>query len=159
MVRYETGERFDLHHDWYDTPQQVRDGSGRMFNRIASFFVYLEDECEEGETWFPYIEGTVDGKGKWRKHEDGGLAFSPRTGSALFWVNLHNNRTGDTRVMHAGLPLTSGRKTAMNIWRLTSQSEISISRRDILCGLTAVFLDAEHQKSWHRGSLNRYPRG
>jgi prolyl 4-hydroxylase len=120
LVRYETGERFDLHHDWYETPQRLRDGSGRYFNRIASFFVFLEDECEGGETWFPYIEekvtsGVVNER-KWRKHEEGGLAFRPASGSALFWINLHKNGTGDDRVMHAGLPLKGGRKTAMNIW-------------------------------------------
>lgn len=118
MVQYQAGERFDLHHDWYETPQMVRDGSRRMFNRIASFFVFLEANCEEGETWFPYLEERMVGGGeeKWRKHEEGGLAFRPIEGNALFWVNLHKNRTGDRRVMHAGLPLKSGRKTAMNVW-------------------------------------------
>lgn len=73
-----------------------------------------------GETWFPYIEtgreGEGRGKGKWRKHEDGGTAFKPRRGNAVFWVNLHGNGTGDERVQHAGLPLREGVKTAMNIW-------------------------------------------
>lgn len=114
LVRYEEGERFDLHHDWYETPQRMRDG--RMFNRIASFFVFLEDDCEGGETWFPYLEEKKDGAEKWRRHEDGGLAFKPIAGNALFWINLHRNETGDRRVMHAGLPLKSGIKTAMNIW-------------------------------------------
>lgn len=118
IVRYTRGQKFDVHHDWYDSPQRVRDGSGRIFNRIASFFVFLEDGCEGGETWFPYLEERVRqvGEGKWRRHEDGGLAFRPRNGSALFWINLHANGTGDGRVVHAGLPLEGGRKTAMNIW-------------------------------------------
>jgi prolyl 4-hydroxylase len=55
-------------------------------------------------------------KGKWRKHEEGGTAFAPRGGNALFWVDLHGNGSGDGRVVHAGLPLVEGRKTAMNIW-------------------------------------------
>lgn len=119
LVHYQTGQKFDIHHDWYDSPQPVRGARGRYFNRIASFFVFLEDKCEGGETWFPYIEGRgVEevGEGKWREHEDGGVAFRPRSGNALFWVNLHANGTGDERVMHAGLPLKSGVKTAMNIW-------------------------------------------
>lgn len=119
LVHYQTGQKFDIHHDWYDTPQPVRGAPGRYFNRIASFFVFLEDQCEGGETWFPYIEGSgVEelGGGRWKEHEDGGVAFRPRSGNALFWVNLHSNGTGDKRVMHAGLPLKSGVKTAMNIW-------------------------------------------
>jgi prolyl 4-hydroxylase len=27
MVSYEKGERFDIHHDWYDEPQILRDGT------------------------------------------------------------------------------------------------------------------------------------
>ncbi|KAK7744407.1 hypothetical protein SLS62_010197 [Diatrype stigma] len=52
----------------------------------------------------------------WRSHEDGGVAFAPMSGNALFWVNLFPNGTGDPRTIHAGLPVESGRKTAMNIW-------------------------------------------
>ncbi len=51
-----------------------------------------------------------------RRHEDGGVAFAPVSGNALFWVNLFPNGTGDLRTLHAGLPVESGTKTAMNIW-------------------------------------------
>ncbi|KAE8442562.1 hypothetical protein EG329_003049 [Mollisiaceae sp. DMI_Dod_QoI] len=123
IVRYEKGEKFDTHHDWYDTPQKMRDGSGRWFNRVASFFVYLDEkEIEGGETWFPFVRAR-EGKGevKWMRREgkgeeEGGTMFVPKRGNALFWVNLHANGTGDERVVHAGLPLQEGRKTAMNIW-------------------------------------------
>ncbi|TVY21570.1 Prolyl 4-hydroxylase 13 [Lachnellula arida] len=138
IVRYAPGQKFDLHYDWYPSPQPLSGRRGLSFNRVASFFVYL-DESEAslkkggerdgdgdgdvgGETWFPYIETRGEGKGngnggkKWRKHEDGGTAFRPRRGNAVFWVNLHGNGTGDERVQHAGLPLREGVKTAMNIW-------------------------------------------
>ncbi|CAK7203873.1 hypothetical protein SEUCBS139899_006623 [Sporothrix eucalyptigena] len=52
----------------------------------------------------------------WRRHEDGGLAFRPMAGNALFWINLFANGTGDGRTLHAGLPVGEGTKTAMNIW-------------------------------------------
>lgn len=126
MVRYEVGQRFDAHRDWYEEPQLLRgDERGRRFNRKASFFVYLESqEVQGGETWFPHVDvevggekGQGDGEGeKWRRFEDGGTAFMPREGNGLFWVNLHANGTGDERVVHAGLPLLRGRKTGMNLW-------------------------------------------
>lgn len=124
LVQYKTGERFDVHHDWYDEPQILRDGtqsSERVyFNRVASFFVYLEAEnitAGTGETWFPELEYKVSRDGsRWRQHEDGGTAFIPRRGSALFWVNLDKEGKGDDRVVHAGLSLGGGKKTAMNIW-------------------------------------------
>ncbi|KAI0015794.1 hypothetical protein F4780DRAFT_42747 [Xylariomycetidae sp. FL0641] len=123
LVRYTQGQRFNQHHDWYDRPQPVKPGmkgKGRSWNRIASFFAVLEDQCAGGETWFPHVEASHSTKDKtdhlWRKHPEGGLAFKPVAGNALFWVNLHANGTGDDRVVHAGLPVEEGLKTAMNIW-------------------------------------------
>lgn len=134
LVRYTAAQRFNVHHDWYETPQWAYDGSNRKFNRVASFFAILQDNCTDGETYFPYIGGepaqkdsssTAGSVGSrrwekldpvWRQHEDGGLAFRPVRGNALFWVNLHANSTGDERTMHAGLQVGQGLKTAMNIW-------------------------------------------
>lgn len=132
LVRYSAGQRFNIHHDWYETPRWANDGSNRMWNRITSFFAILQDNCTGGETHFPYINGIAPPSPRqerpwvgawentkaplWRAHEDGGLAFRPVAGNAIFWVNLHPNGTGDTRTMHAGLPLGEGLKTAMNIW-------------------------------------------
>lgn len=134
LVRYTRGQKFNIHHDWYDQPQWAYDGSRRKFNRVASFFAVLQDNCTDGETYFPYIgprlrdDSNVAVKGNtgprcWtgsdpivRQHQDGGLAFRPIRGNAVFWVNLHANGSGDERTMHAGLPVGEGVKTAMNIW-------------------------------------------
>lgn len=140
LVRYKKGERFNVHHDWFNSPLWAADGSDRKWNRVASFFAILQDNCTGGETHFPYAKaiappspwgaplwsGSVDDQIKkggvevlkplWRQHEDGGLAFRPVAGNAVFWINLHPNGTGDTRTNHAGLPLGDGLKTAMNIW-------------------------------------------
>jgi len=144
LVRYRAGQRFNIHHDWYTMPRPApaSDGSARKWNRVASFFAILQDNCTGGETHFPYIGGVAppspwgqqawlggiegererrsgaDGEVQplWREHEDGGLAFRPVAGNAIFWVNLHANGTGDMRTRHAGLPLGDGLKTAMNIW-------------------------------------------
>lgn len=142
LVRYARGQKFNVHHDWYEAPQWAYDGSDRKFNRVATFFAILQDDCTDGETHFPYIRPAVldkrqkqgnkssgDGHDQevvlgrrertdpvWREHEEGGLAFRPIKGNALFWVNLHANGTGDQRTMHAGLPVGDGLKTAMNIW-------------------------------------------
>ncbi|KAJ3938183.1 uncharacterized protein N0V96_011872 [Colletotrichum fioriniae] len=125
LVRYTKGQRFNVHHDWYDDFQpDARTGRRRKWNRVASFFAILEDECTGGETWFPKIEAVTPQHRRledaertvWRKHNDGGIAFKPVRGNAVFWVNLHENGTGDGRVVHAGLPVGNGLKTAMNIW-------------------------------------------
>ncbi|KAI1449286.1 hypothetical protein F5Y02DRAFT_205371 [Annulohypoxylon stygium] len=125
LVRYTTGQRFNRHRDWYERPQPTRKGMlgrGKSWNRVASFFAILQDKCTGGETWFPLVNATVpprdDQKERrlWKTHEDGGVAFRPVAGNALFWVNLFANGTGDDRTVHAGLPVGEGLKTAMNIW-------------------------------------------
>jgi prolyl 4-hydroxylase len=111
----------------------------RTWNRVASFFAILQDNCTEGETHFPFVKGIVpqsprgepawrggledqiqrnqtELKPLWREQEKGGLAFRPVAGNAIFWVNLYPKGTGDPRTNHAGLPLGEGLKTAMNIW-------------------------------------------
>ncbi|KAM3496075.1 hypothetical protein MY3957_000532 [Beauveria namnaoensis] len=91
----------------------------RQWNRLASIFAYLDDDCIGGETHFPElgpISTTMDSR-KFRLEGSGkGLYVKPRKGSAILWNNLHANGSGDLRVAHAGLPVLSGRKIGMNIW-------------------------------------------
>ncbi len=147
MVRYTAGQKFDAHHDWFARPRlldaDAESGRRRLYNRVATLFAVLECAgCTEGETWFPEVrpvaavpraeeeggagldekassrEGDDDAR-PWRVHERGGVAFRPIPGNAVFWVNLFPNGTGDTRTLHAGLPVGQGVKTAMNIWPRT----------------------------------------
>ncbi|KAK6208455.1 hypothetical protein LQW54_006801 [Pestalotiopsis sp. IQ-011] len=128
LARYTAGQYFDVHADWFDIPQARRadsTGGGSSWNRQSSFFAILEDDCTGGETWFPHLKSPRHAEKLssarnwtrvWREHENGGLAFKPVRGGALFWVNLFANGTGDDRTRHAGLPVESGLKTGMNIW-------------------------------------------
>ena len=126
LVHYTAGQKFDPHHDWFRQPR-LRDGDGgrrRLYNRVATFFVVLEANVTSGgETYFPMVGPAAPqdraedrDRGVWREHEEGGLAFKPIAGNAVFWVNLLPNGTGDARTLHAGLPVADGTKTAMNIW-------------------------------------------
>ncbi|KAF2261852.1 hypothetical protein CC78DRAFT_583218 [Lojkania enalia] len=132
LVRYERGQKYDLHTDHW--PSHQVDDQGRLFNRVASFFVFLRGECEEGETYFPEVEPwstsnsesdpdarlekTFKGKvlrGEY-KGEKKGVKFKPITGNAVFWVNIDAKGEGDGRLIHAGLPVGGGEKVGMNIW-------------------------------------------
>lgn len=52
LVRYTEGQKFNPHYDWYRVPQELKDTKNpdkvKKWNRAASFFAILEDECEEG---------------------------------------------------------------------------------------------------------------
>ena len=135
--------------DWFDT--LLRDnlpgkgeagrGRGRYYNRVASFFIYLQDDCVGGETEFPDLDFPSDSlilsnskearatefwssridfskKSEAQKTDTAasGIAFKPRKGSGIFWVNLLPIGYGDDRVRHAGLPVQQGQKVGMNIW-------------------------------------------
>lgn len=64
LVKYTPSQYYHHHVDWFDA--LVRDdvpsrgrrgkGQGRLYNRVASFFIYLEDECVGGGTEFPDLK-------------------------------------------------------------------------------------------------------
>ena len=122
LVRYGPSEYYNAHVDWFDVLHREAKGwSSRLYNRGASFFIYLDDDCVGGGTDFPEINAnfipsqnaalesliSTDGKG---------ISFVPKKGNGLFWVNLKPDGMGDERLVHAGLPVKQGRKVGMNIW-------------------------------------------
>ncbi|KAL6711949.1 hypothetical protein ACN47E_002992 [Coniothyrium glycines] len=131
VVRYFPGQKYDLHTDFWPQHQVLNDGSGRLFNRVASFFVFLRDNCTQGYTYFPRVEPTYDspetpvdldalyhgkiGRGE-LDGEEKGVKFKPIQGNAIFWVNIDAQGTGDRRLIHAGLPVGEGEKIGLNIW-------------------------------------------
>lgn len=47
---------------------------------------------------------------------ENGVTFRPVEGNAVFWRNLDEEGRGLETMVHAGLPVVSGRKVGMNIW-------------------------------------------
>jgi prolyl 4-hydroxylase len=116
LVRYGPSEYYHKHVDWFDTLHKENKGwNSRLYNRGASFFIYLEDECEGGGTEFPEISGAQLPESIMERSEKG-ISFIPQKGNGLFWVNLKPDGIGDDRLIHAGLPVKKGRKVGMNIW-------------------------------------------
>ncbi|KAF2109805.1 hypothetical protein BDV96DRAFT_554518 [Lophiotrema nucula] len=119
LVKYLDTERHDFHYDWFEYPPRLQNGEVTC-NRASSFFVYLGGNATGGETYFPELLSVpADGDGSKfvrTNSEDGLVVFHPIAGNAIFWVNLHENGTGDDRNMHAGLPVIEGEKIGLNIW-------------------------------------------
>jgi prolyl 4-hydroxylase len=134
LVRYAPSQKYDLHTDFWPEHQVLRDDPGNpnsggvLFNRVASFFVFLRDNCTEGYTYFPLVEPAQSKVVEIEKVFDGkvargsmegveqGVKFKPIRGNAIFWVNLDEHGRGDRRVVHAGLPVADGEKIGLNIW-------------------------------------------
>ena len=114
MVLYKEGQQFKAHLDW------LEDTSGVVWNHEASIFAILDASCEDCGTSFPELH--VDwplGDERWCRYFECGrdaLTFKAVPGTALYWRNVHGNKTGDLRVSHAGLPVKAGSKVGINIW-------------------------------------------
>jgi len=81
VLRYELGQKYNAHHDASES--QVRLSCGP---RILTFFLYLSDVEEGGETGFPQL----------------GINVKPKKGSALLWPSTldSNPEQIDHRTLH-----------------------------------------------------------
>ena len=90
VVRYEPGQFYRVHHD-QNTAVWAPQGP-----RVLTFFMYLNDPEEGGETAFPRIS-SPDGQGH--------LVVKPQLGNAILWpsvsVDIARGRQG--RRLHAAV--------------------------------------------------------
>lgn len=93
VLRYRPGQQYRPHHDAHAFgPPEKR--------RVATALLYLNDDYEGGETWFPELKIKVRGG----------------TGDLLIFHNLDAEKLPDMRMTHAGLPITSGEKWLATRW-------------------------------------------
>ena len=93
ILRYGPGQQYRPHHDAHAfSPVEKR--------RIATALLYLNDAYEGGETHFPELGITVRG----------GI------GDLVIFHNLDAGMMPDPRMIHAGLPITSGEKWLATRW-------------------------------------------
>ncbi|KAJ9606922.1 hypothetical protein H2200_008933 [Cladophialophora chaetospira] len=121
VTHYEGGQQFRNHYDWKSF------GERGTTDRETTFFAYLDANCTNCGTRFPYLSyDWTAADQSWCQWVDCGepaLTIKPVPGSALFWRNLYNNGTGDRRSLHEGLPLTGyDFKTGLNIWTMIDVS-------------------------------------
>jgi prolyl 4-hydroxylase len=89
--------RYGVHHDFGNEDRKLACGP-----RILTFFLYLSDVEEGGETAFPYL----------------GLAVKPKKGKALLWPSTlnHNPEKQEPATFHEAKPVLKGLKYAANSW-------------------------------------------
>jgi hypothetical protein len=95
VLHYQPGEDFGLHADFLElkTPELVREFQ-RRGRRAGTLLVYLNGNCEGGETNFPRL----------------GFRYKGVTGGAPPFSNVDANGAPDYATLHAGLPPTSAGK-------------------------------------------------
>lgn len=94
---YGKGQEYRIHHDAFE------DGSRELIERgqrESTLLIYLNDDFEGGETYFPELDFRVE----------------PETGRALIFRNIDDGGDRDPSFFHAGLPVWSGTKYVANLW-------------------------------------------
>jgi prolyl 4-hydroxylase len=96
-LHYDPGQYYVKHHDYIPGHLSMPCGP-----RLFTFFLYLSDVEEGGETSFP----------------DLGFEVKPKAGRALFWPSVRNEEPfrKDPRTMHEAKPVIRGEKLAANAW-------------------------------------------
>lgn len=97
ILRYENGQKYNAHHDSSTTQFQLPCGP-----RVLTFYLYLSDVEEGGETAFPNL----------------GIAVKPQKGKAVLWPGVTNDNPQaiDHRTLHEARPVIKGTKYGANSW-------------------------------------------
>lgn len=100
-VSYEAGQEYQNHYDTFD--QTIESGKievEKNGQRKYTMLVYLNDDFVGGGTYFPNLD----------------LLVLPKKRSVVVFNNLDENGQVIKAAFHAGLPVTTGRKYAINMW-------------------------------------------
>ena len=96
LLRYHEGQYYKEHHDQISPPESA------WGPRLYTFFMYLSDVVEGGETNFTKLN----------------ISVAPRKGAAILWPSVLSSdlHATDERTMHESLPVVRGTKYAANFW-------------------------------------------
>lgn len=101
ILRYEIGQEFKPHHDYFDPDCPGFAGSLKPGGqRRTTVLMYLAEPQSGGETVFPAI----------------GLKVKPTKGHALIFNNLREDGSLDVESLHGSLPVNAGEKWVATKW-------------------------------------------
>ena len=102
LLKYDKYGKYDPHWDYFIEPssENYKKSIKKGGQRIYTFFIYLNDDFEGGETEFPKLNKKI----------------KPKKGKAVFWKNLLYDGTPNDNTLHGGCEVKSGTKYACNLW-------------------------------------------
>ncbi|KAK4754767.1 hypothetical protein SAY87_008524 [Trapa incisa] len=114
ILRYENGEKYEPHFDYFhDKANQELGG-----HRVATVLMYLSEVERGGETVFPNAEAASNQAkdDSWSDCAKKGYAVKPRKGDALLFFSLHPDATVDPSSLHQSCPVLDGEKWSATKW-------------------------------------------
>jgi len=100
LLRYEIGQQYRPHHDFFSTDETGKQFIGNAGNRYATVLTYLKSPDEGGDTHFPEKDVKVKAK----------------AGDSVLFFDMFPTNQPDHNSLHAGLPVVKGVKWAMTKW-------------------------------------------
>ncbi|KAG2400956.1 Prolyl 4-hydroxylase [Vigna angularis] len=116
VLRYEKNQYYKPHHDYFSDTFNLKRGG----QRIATMLMYLSDNVEGGETYFPLAgSGECNCGGKLVQ----GLSVKPTKGNAVLFWSMGLDGQSDPKSVHGGCEVISGEKWSATKWmRQTTHS-------------------------------------
>ncbi|KAI9196014.1 hypothetical protein LWI28_020269 [Acer negundo] len=109
VLRYEKNQYYKPHHDYFSDTFNLKRGG----QRIATMLMYLSDNVEGGETYFPMAgSGECSCGGKIVK----GLSVKPNKGDAVLFWSMGLNGVSDPNSIHGGCEVLGGEKWSATKW-------------------------------------------
>uniref|UniRef100_A0A7C8ZQT8 Procollagen-proline 4-dioxygenase n=1 Tax=Opuntia streptacantha TaxID=393608 RepID=A0A7C8ZQT8_OPUST len=109
VLRYERNQFYKPHHDYFSDEFNVKRGG----QRIATVLMYLSDNVEGGETYFPLAgsdECNCGGK------IVQGVSVKPVKGDAVLFWSMGLDGQPDPKSVHGGCEVLSGEKWSATKW-------------------------------------------
>ncbi|CAN0897869.1 Prolyl 4-hydroxylase 1 [Linum grandiflorum] len=109
VLRYEKEQFYKPHHDYFSDTFHIQRGS----QRVATMLMYLNDNVQGGETYFPSAgSGECTCGGSVMK----GLSVKPVKGAAVLFWSMGLDGELDPKSVHGGCEVLSGEKWSATKW-------------------------------------------
>ncbi|XP_074348000.1 prolyl 4-hydroxylase 1 isoform X3 [Apium graveolens] len=109
VLRYEKNQFYKPHHDYFSDTFNLKRGG----QRVATMLMYLTDNVEGGETFFPMAgSGECSCGGRMVK----GMCVKPNKGDAVLFWSMGLDGQSDPNSIHGGCEVLAGEKWSATKW-------------------------------------------
>ncbi|GJP54697.1 hypothetical protein CLOM_g13750 [Closterium sp. NIES-68] len=139
VLRYNVGQKYVPHHDYFSDPPETLQGG----HRLATVLMYLSNVTKGGETVFSNVPDPTPKDHSWSDCAKGYLAVKPVKGDALLFFSMHPDGTPDEASMHYACPVVEGVKWSAPKWIHVREFDVAGEEGDpSVCADTNGMCDA-----------------